>query len=290
MAQRLGHPCEHRAIIGSSEASDPTHCQTFANRQKWRDEAERIKSFRAVDGIGAKVRRVTTLVALQPSYLPWLGYFDQLQQADIFIHLDDVQFDKHGWRNRNRLLGPRGAVWLTVPIRHSGRSGQRILDVEIDDRQNWRRKHLSSVQQFYARAPYLGPTLPALEAVLNRPWQRLIGLNLAVIDWLAAELGVHTPRHRSSELGLGGERNDRLINLCRHFGATKYLSGDAAHEYLDTERFAAEGIEVVWQKYVHPTYSQLHGDFVPYLSVLDLILNEGPRALEVLCGSRVLAR
>jgi hypothetical protein len=145
---------------------------------------------------------VTTLVVLQPGYLPWLGYFDLLKKADVFVHYDDVQFDKHGWRNRNRVKGPKGAVWLTVPVRHSGRSGQSILNVEIDDRQDWRRKQLSTVGQLYARAPFTDTVLPQLRNIIERPWLRLVDLDLALIDWLAVEIGIATPRHRASELGL----------------------------------------------------------------------------------------
>ena len=225
---------------------------------------------------------VTTLVVLQPGYLPWLGYFDLLNKADVFVHYDDVQFDKHGWRNRNRVKGPKGAVWLTVPVRHSGRAGQPILDVEIDDSQNWRRKHFSTVDQYYARTPYIDSVLPKLRDILDRPWARLVDLDLAIIDWLAGELGIAKPQHRASELGIGGDRNGRLLSLCHHFGATRYLSGNAARDYLDVPRFSAAGIEVIWHDYVHPTYAQQHGAFVPYLSVLDLILNAGPDSLAVL--------
>jgi hypothetical protein len=225
---------------------------------------------------------VSTLVVLQPGYLPWLGYFDLLNKADVFVHYDDVQFDKHGWRNRNQVKGPKGAVWLTVPVRHSGRAGQSILDVEIDDRQNWRRKHLFTVGQYYARAPYIDSVLPKLRNILDLPWPRLVDLDLAITNWLACELGIAKPQYRASELGVGGDRNGRLLSLCQHFGATRYLSGNAARDYLDVLRFSAAGIEVIWHDYVHPTYVQQHGAFVPHLSVLDLILNVGPDSLAVL--------
>ena len=225
---------------------------------------------------------MTTLVVLQPGYLPWLGYFDLMHKADVFVHYDDVQFDKHGWRNRNRVKGPKGPVWLTVPVRHGGRSGQSILDVEIDDRQDWRRKHVSTVGQLYARAPFLPAILPRLAEILERPWGRLVDLDLAIVGWLAAELGIATPCHRASELGIAGDRNERLIDLCRHFGATRYLSGNSAQDYLDVARFRAAGIDVAWHDYAHPTYAQLHGDFIPYLSVLDLLLNVGKSSLAAL--------
>lgn len=225
---------------------------------------------------------MTTLVVLQPGYLPWLGYFDLMRRADVFVHYDDVQFDKHGWRNRNRVKGSKGPIWLTVPVRHGGRSGQSILDVEIDDRQDWRRKHLATIGQLYARAPFLATLLPRLREALEEPCLRLVDLDLALTRWLAAELGIAAPCHRASELGIGGDRNERLLNLCRHFGATRYLSGNAAQDYLDVERFRAAGVEVAWQDYAHPIYPQLHGEFVSHLSVLDLLLNVGAASLATL--------
>jgi hypothetical protein len=225
---------------------------------------------------------MTTLVVLQPGYLPWLGYFDLLKKADVFVHYDDVQFDKHGWRNRNRVKGPKGAVWLTVPVLHGGRGAQSILEVEIDNRQSWRRKQLSTLEQLYARAPFSKAYLPRLREILERPWSRLVDLDFAVIEWLAETLGIATPRYRSSELGIGGRRNERLINLSRHFAASRYISGDAARAYLDVAAFAAAGVEVVWHNYAHPTYLQQHGEFLPYLSVIDLLLNEGGNSLAIL--------
>ena len=114
------------------------------------------------------------------------------------------------------------------------------------------------------------------------PWRRLVDLDLAIVDWLAAELGIATPCHRASELGIAGDRNERLLDLCRHFGATRYLSGNSAQDYLDVARFRAAGIDVAWHDYAHPSYAQLHGEFVPYLSVLDLLLNVGKASLAAL--------
>ena len=221
---------------------------------------------------------MTTLVVLQPSYLPWLGHFDQMCKADAFVWYDDVQFDKHGWRNRNRIKGPKGPLWLTVPIFHSGRALQSINAAEIDNCQSWARKQLRSIEQIYARAPFRVPVLAKLSEIMLRPWKHLVDLNIETTKWLAEELAITTPLYRSSQLAIDGDRNERLINLCRHFQASRYLSGDAARDYLDVARFAAAGIEVVWHTYKHPEYPQLHGDFVPELSTLDLLLNLGPAA------------
>jgi hypothetical protein len=221
---------------------------------------------------------MSTAVVLQPGYLPWLGFFDQLQRADIFVYYDDVQYDKHGWRNRNRIKTQSGPLWLTVPVRHGGAGFPRILDVEIDARTPWARKHLSSIRQAYARAPFLGRYLPALEELLQRRWERLVDLDIACAALMAGWFGLRRRVERSSALNVGGERSERLVNICRNLGASKYVSGAAAQSYLDVPLFERQGIRVEWQQYVHPIYPQLHDEFVPYLSALDLLLNCGDDA------------
>jgi hypothetical protein len=230
--------------------------------------------------------RSLTVVVLQPGYLPWLGFFDQLHRADVFVYYDDVQYDKHGWRNRNRIKTQNGAQWLTVPVRHSGGDGfPRILDVDIDNRTPWARKHLASVRQAYARAPFLDRYLPELEELLQRRWERLVDLDISCVSMLANWFGLRTRVERSSALSINGDRSARLVNICAHFGATRYVSGDSAAAYLDLDLFRQQGIGVEWQHYTHPTYTQLHGGFIPYLSALDLLLNCGDQAPLIAFGA-----
>jgi hypothetical protein len=229
-----------------------------------------------------------TLVVLQPGYLPWLGFFDQLRRADVFVYYDDVQYDTHGWRNRNRIKTPQGPLWLTVPVRHAGLNKPRILDVEIDPRSTWARKHVQSIRQAYAGALCLADYLPPLEELLLRRWERLVDLDIAVTGLMAEWLGLRRRIVRASDLGIGGGQSERLVSLCRHFGASTYLSGAAARDYLDVPLFAAQGIDVRWQEFVHPTYRPLHGAVVPYLSALDVVLNEGEGAAALLEGARRL--
>jgi WbqC-like protein family len=225
-----------------------------------------------------------TLVVLQPGYLPWLGFFDQMRRSDIFVYYDDVQFDKHGWRNRNRIKSPEGARWLTVPVRRAGLD-TRILDVEIDNRTAWARKHTGTIRQFYARAPYLDRYLPELEDLLQCGWERIVDLDLAVVEMICRWLGLQRVKTvRSSELGIPGERSQRLLDLCLHFGASSYLTGDAARSYLQTDLFARHQIEVRWHNYRHPIYPQQHGRFIPYLSALDLLLNCGDESAAILAA------
>lgn len=225
-----------------------------------------------------------TLVVLQPGYLPWLGFFDQLRRADVFVYYDDVQFDKHGWRNRNRIKTPAGPLWLTVPVLHHGRGPVAINETLIDNTTPWARKHVRSLKQYYAKAPYAQRYLPELEEILSRPWTHLVDLDLAVAGAMAGWLELPPPALRTSELGIGGGQSQRLIDLCRHFGATHYLSGNAASDYLDVALFHEQGVEVVWQDYQHPTYPQQYGAFVPFLSSIDLLLNCGERSAQILKG------
>lgn len=229
---------------------------------------------------------MTRLAILQPSYLPWLGYFDQIDRVDMFVFYDDVQYDKNGWRNRNRLKGPNGPTWLTVPVKHSGRGSQRICDVEIDNQHNWQEKHLRSISQFYAKAPYRQHYLNDLTDLLAQPWSHLAELDIALIELFNGWLGLSTTLVRATSLDIGGDRNERLINICRHFAADHYLSGNAAQSYVDLEAFAAAGIQVEWQDYSHPVYPQLHGPFVSHLSILDLVMNTGAESLAILRTGR----
>jgi hypothetical protein len=223
-----------------------------------------------------------TLVVLQPGYIPWLGFFDQMRRSSVFVYYDDVQFDKHGWRNRNRIKTPSGPLWLTVPVLHSGRNQPRIMDTLLDARTPWARKHVKTLRQYYARAPFLGRYLPELEELLERPWTHIVALDIAVVDLMARWLSLAPSIHRSSELGIAGEKSERLLNLSRHYGADRYLSGDAAKDYLDVALFATHGVTVDWQQFAHPIYPQLHGEFVPFLSALDLIFNCGDESASIL--------
>lgn len=206
-------------------------------------------------------------------------------RSDVFVYLDDVQYDKHGWRNRNRIKSATGPIWLTVPVLNSGRQGQRINEVEIDNRSPWARKHITAIAQNYAKAPHLKHYLPHLEALLTRHWESLVELDLAVVKLICEWVGIERPIERSSCLGIGGQQSERLLSICKHFQADRYLSGDSAQNYLDVKLFAHEGIQVEWQSYRHPIYPQPYGEFTPFLSILDLVMNVGEKSLEVLTGA-----
>jgi WbqC-like protein family len=228
-----------------------------------------------------------TLVVLQPGYLPWLGFFDQLRRSDVFVYYDDVSFDKNGWRNRNRIKSPAGPHWLTVPVHvHSLR--QLISETEIDNRQPWARKHIRTIKQFYAHAPYLKNYVSELEELLlGRCWELLIDLDMTVIELMCRWLSLDRRIVRSSDLAIEGERSERLLNICLQMDANRYLSGNAAQSYLDVDLFANHNILVEWQNYAHPIYPQQHGEFVPFLSALDLLLNCGSESAAIVAGHSI---
>ncbi len=219
----------------------------------------------------------------QLHYLPWLRYFEKIARADVFVALDDVQFTKNGFQNRNRIKHAGGWMYLTVPVRH--RAGQRLDGVEIAPGQKWGARHWHALQFNYGRASYFREHGEALERIYERSWTRLDELNWELLCYLRSALGVNTPLVRSSELHVPGEATERLVHLCRAVGADCYYSGEhAAQAYLDAAAMEAAGIAVVLQEWHCPTYQQRfpQAGFVPDLSVVDLLLNEGPRSLSIL--------
>jgi len=220
----------------------------------------------------------------QPQYLPWLGYFDKLDSADVFIVLDTVQFKKHEWQNRNRIRVKDGWQWLTVPI--IDRFPERIDRVEVNARTDWQRKHCQALRLHYGRAPFWEPLGPELLALLQRPWSRIGELNVAVTDLLCRHLGIRTTRVLASSLAAREEPTDRLIDLCRAVGGTVYLAGQSGPAYMDVERLVEAGISVQVQAYAHPEYPQRYQPFVSHLAVVDLLFNCGPESIHILRSGR----
>jgi len=226
----------------------------------------------------------------QPQYLPWLGYFDKMDRADCFVLLDDVQFKKNEWQNRNRIKTAAGWQWLTVPVLH--RFPQRIAEVRIDGAAPWPRKHWRALLANYAGAPAFEPHRAFFAELYARDWQRLAELSGAALEYLVGALGITTRLVPASALDLppGVMATDRLVAICRALGADTYVSGSGAHDYLEVERFHRAGIALEFQAFACPVYPQRFGAFEPNLSVVDLLFNCGARSLAVLRSRGDLAR
>lgn len=242
---------------------------------------------------------MTTLVVQQPSYLSWLGYLSLLDQADVFVLLDTVQFERCSFQQRNRIKTAAGVQWLTVPVVQ--RFGQLIREVQVlNDGGRWQRKHYESLRHAYRKAPGWAEAEADLQELYEVDWQVLYTsgplrtVNFELLRWLALRCGVRLAKPPgagadsklvwASDLGVTGGRGDLLVNLCRRVGADTYLSTPGSAAYLASQNpFPAAGIELQYLHYEHPTYPQLHGPFVSHLSALDLLLNVGSaRAGEVL--------
>jgi hypothetical protein len=234
-----------------------------------------------------------TCVISQPTFLPWLGWFDLADQGDVMIILDDVPFSKQSWQQRNRIRTRNGLEFLTVPVKTSSRFGQRILDCELAG-QPFVEKMLKTLQANYARAPFFPNAIDELTTTMKAAagTGRLVELNCALISWIAGRLGVTTPMRRASTLGTGGERGEHVAAICECVGARRYLSPAGAENYLieDKHAFDRRDISVWIHVFEHPQYVQRFVPFLPYASALDLIFNVGPAAADVMRSGRRPAR
>ena len=229
------------------------------------------------------------IAILQPGYLPWLGFFEQMYMSDVFVIYDDVQYDKQGWRNRNRIKTGNGVQWVTIPVNFKFKEFPLTNEVTIDNRMNWRKKHFLSIKQNYSKAPFYKDYIELVEEVYSREWQYLIDIDLYLITELANCLGMNDKKIvRSSSLGVRGGRIERLTTMCKIFKADIFYEGTAGGNYIDEKHFEEHGIMVEFQDYKHPVYKQLHGDFVPYLSVIDLLFNIGPESLSVIANKNFI--
>ncbi|RPH38353.1 hypothetical protein EHM92_00280 [bacterium] len=218
------------------------------------------------------------VAVLQSNYIPWKGYFDLMSRVDEFIVYDNVQMTNNDWRNRNVIKTADGLKWITIPFRH--RFGQRIDETEVAT-SSWARRHWLTLEQNYRSASWFAEYAPALKQLYDEMVdERLLSrINCRFLVWICSVLGIRTRLTRSSEYKIEGDRLERLVNLCVQAGATEYLSGPAAKDYLDEKRFAEAGIAVRYMDYSgYPEYPQLHGAFDHRVSILDLILNAGPDA------------
>jgi hypothetical protein len=234
-----------------------------------------------------------TCAISQPTFLPWSGWFDLVDQSDVMVLLDDVQFAKRSWQQRNRVRTAGGLEFLSVPVKVSGRFEQRIIDCKLaDDR--FVTKALGTLQTNYARAPYFTESIQDLARSLKfaASTASLLELNCELIAWMAAKLGVTKPMIRASALGTTGRRGEHLAELCEAVEADHYVSPAGAEAYLTEDRsaFDRRGIVISIQVYEHPEYQQCFTPFMPYATALDLIFNAGPRAGEIMRAGRRPAR
>jgi hypothetical protein len=218
-----------------------------------------------------------SVVIEQPNYIPWPGYFDLIRQSDVWVWYDDVQYTRRDWRNRNRIAAGGTSEWLTIPVKTKSASAARICEVEIDDEQPWRRRHLESLRRCYARAPFFEPMFAVMRSAISAGHTLLAALTIHLCEAICAMLGVAPQFLRSSQIGVTGERQQRLIEICRYTGGDVYLSGPRARAYIEPNAFAAAGIQLRYIVYDYPPYPRGPYPFIPNLSIVDALAWLGPQ-------------
>ena len=221
---------------------------------------------------------MSKVAILQSNYIPWKGEFDMINQVDKFVFFEDVDFTKRDWRTRNCIKTANGDVMLTVPVKKMPR-GTKIFEIDILNDGKWQKKHHNTIKLAYSKAKHFKEFEWILDEIyVNHTWEKLSTFNIFVTKLLCEVLGVEAEFVNSVDLATEGYKDDKLLNICKKLGATHYLSGPAAKDYIDDDKFKEANVSLEYIDYSYPEYPQLHGDFNHYVSVLDLIFNCGLEA------------
>lgn len=216
-----------------------------------------------------------TAVIHQPDFAPYLGYFQRLLQCNVFVVLDHVQYSKGGWHNRDKIKTPDGERWITIPVMLKGKSFSPINQVTINSDTDWKHAHLMLLECCYGAAPGFGEVFPEVQSLYACETDSLVTFNMRILHWLIEAFAIEVEVFFSSSLSPQGKSNEMLVDILQKIGATDYLSGVGAKGYFREEPFEASGIRVAWQDFSHPVYPQPHGEFIPFLSSLDLLFSCG---------------
>jgi len=241
---------------------------------------------------------MTKIVAIhQPTFFPWLGYFDRMRTADLFVILDHVQFERRNYQNRTLIRNEDESKWLTVPVVQLSQK-EKIIDKRVDNPADltgtrwWGPNSFNTLKYAYRKAPHFADYAPRLREIFEARWDKLLDLNMATLDFMREKLEIATPMIRSSTLQVEGQRSGLLLNICLDVGASAFLGGmGGSRDYLDHEAFAAANMGVQWQEFSHPVYAQQGAaPFIKGLSALDLLFNCGPRSAEILHAQSTAGR
>jgi len=227
----------------------------------------------------------TTAVVIQPSYIPWRGYFDLIRRSDVFVFYDDVQYDKHGWRNRNRIKTPSGPRWLTIPVHARGNTeqGTAIDRIEIDWTHDWRHSHSEQLRHAYGKAPFYAEYAGLLDDIYAHKPALLADFTIDSTMRIARELGIDRTRFvRSSAFSCTGAKTARLIDLLKKIGATRYISGPSARAYIEEEQFARAGITLDYIAYEYAEYAQFYPPYEAGVTILDGLFMKGTQARDLI--------
>lgn len=225
---------------------------------------------------------MTAVTISQPRYLPACNYIHRMALSDIFIYLDTVKYSPRDWENRNKIkLSSGKSAWMTVPVVHTHRE-QRIVDTMIHNEDKWALKHLHTITHSYCKAKYFQQYIDFFKDAYSRNWRYLADLNIYLVDFIVKTLGIDCTFVKASELDGCGRGQELLIDLCQKVGADLYISGPLGRQYIDRAGFDSNHLKLFYHDYQHPVYPQMHGEFLSYMSVIDLLFNCGEESLEYL--------
>lgn len=220
----------------------------------------------------------------QPGYLPYLGFFKKIETSDVFVFLDDVQYSIRDGDNRNKIKTSTGFKWLTIPLHKP--FGKKFNEVEIANSKDWRTNHKNLICAFYQKAPFFESYWEEIESILNKKWSKLIDINSRFIEYFCKILEINTKIVFSSDLHINSTRSQRLLDISQKLNAKKYRSGSKGKNYLDEDIFLKNNIEIEYEKFTHPQYNQINGEFLENMSIIDLLFNEGENAKKILIESK----
>jgi hypothetical protein len=224
---------------------------------------------------------VEKIAIMQPTYLPWLGYFDLIDQVDIFVFLDDVQLVKRSWQTRNRIKTAQGELYLTIPVRNGKKRNETLIcDALIAEDEPWKEKHVKSIESAYRKAPCFSLVFPFIKEMIFNQEKNISDYNIHIIKQIAAKIGLMTEFIRSSALrGINGKKDARLVSICKQVDCCEYLAVQGSAAYIESEsaggEFTKNDIRLFYHNYEHPAYDQVNGEFIGFMSVIDLLFNHG---------------
>jgi hypothetical protein len=221
------------------------------------------------------------LSAHQPVYLPWLGLFHKIALANIFCVFDIVQYQRKDFNNRNKIKTSVGPIWLTVPVKSSGRLDSIITDIEIIN-DGWHKKHLKSIELNYKKTPYFEQYFYGLKKILDTPYQYLVDLNFDILVYALDVLGIGTKIVKASDYSFAGSKSELVLDMCTQLNADIYIFGEEGKGYADVDAFKSKGVNPYFQSYNHPIYKQIKGEFKPFMNIFDLIFTEGGNSKDIM--------
>lgn len=226
--------------------------------------------------------------AHQPAYIPWLGYFHKIILSDVFIILDNVQFEKNSFINRNKLKSSNGETWITVPLKMNGHMDKMISDMEVDNSKHWNKKHWNTIYLNYKKADYFKVYQDQLEQIYLKERTSLIEITDEITKFILEVLEIDTKIIYQSELKIESKKQELIMEICKKMQGDLFIFGEQGKNYVNKEYFQKNKIDVYFQEYFHPRYNQLWGDFIPNLGIFDVIFNEGgKKAKEIIISQNI---